>query len=168
VSTSDALLFGLVPVGLILVGVAVLVYAIRLRKTIADSRTWPTTPGRVVSVDVTQWKRPQGPGFLYAPVIDYEYDVEGQTYRSNVIHARLSATASSLRTMQGAERYGERYSAGSAVTVAYNPADPKTAMLEPGQGGGYVVGIAVTVAAGFLLIGLCFGGGIAIALVAGD
>jgi hypothetical protein len=101
-------------------------------------------------------------------VIAYEYEVDGRTYGSDVIHARLSSSKSSFRAARDAERYGERYPVGAAVAVAYDPADPANAMLEPDGGGGVVVGVAVAVAIGFLLIGACFAGVLALALVAGD
>jgi hypothetical protein len=165
-STKDAHLLGLIPLGLALAGGVALVVALRMRRRVTASRGWPTVRGRVISTDIVKWVRPQG-GWAYAPAILYEYEVDGKPFGSNVVHTGLSATESSYRASSAAELYVERFPAGSEVTVWYDPADPANAVLEPGGGGGQAA-ILLAVAIGFLVIAVLFGGGIAIALMAGD
>lgn len=92
------------------------------------SRGWPSTTGKIIWVEI---KRSAGGDDdddpTYTPVIDYEYVVNGQTYRSQRI---VWGDVSSTNRTQVANLITE-HTPEATVTVYYNPADPSIAVLNP-------------------------------------
>lgn len=87
-------------------------------------RNWPTTEGTVLTAGIDR-KYVYKAGYTFAPVVVYEYNVNGQTYRSDKMHY--------MRV------YGSRkqssiidYTPNTKVLVYYNPYNPAQAVLIPG------------------------------------
>ena len=95
------------------------------------SKSWPVAQGRTFVSQVRETKIPKGkssaPG--YRAVLEYEYTVNGKTYRSNLIHFNYRAT----EKREEALRFVERYPEGSLLPVYYDPQNPMTAVVEPGH-----------------------------------
>lgn len=91
------------------------------------SLSWVETMGRVVKsrVEVSG-----GDYVSVMPRVVYEYEVNGQNYKSELIRAGDKF----LRIQTGGSRTAydivDKYPEGSAVTVYYNPQNPSEAVLE--------------------------------------
>lgn len=106
------------------------------------SRDWPSTPGSVVSTEIR--KRITAPGSVdptshgWYPQVTYEYRVEDETLRADVIElcGRLRMTP------RMAGLIAASYPVGRDVTVYYDPQRPERACLVRGGGGawGKVIG----------------------------
>jgi len=107
---------------------------------------WPTTQGVITRSEIKIHADSEGTS--YTPVIEYAYTVQGRDYCSNSLWAgpRLSAS------QNFAAKITARYPLGQTVTVTYNPAQPASAVLEPGiskfafiyvGGGGFFILAAV-------------------------
>ena len=118
-------IFGWCFVGLFValaLGLASLAYrsSVLARRSLA----WPTTEGRVKTARAT----PRGLSF-YQLSITYHYEVGDSSYCSSRI-----AFGSDLVFGSSAARHAmESCPIGEAVTVYYNPRNPRLAVLEPGQ-----------------------------------
>ncbi len=119
--------------------------------TVTRSQVFTTTStsvGRGQAVSTTMHE--------HYPSVWYEYEVQGQRYRSKrIIFLRTNYTRGD------AEAAVARYPLGQRVKAFYSPANPKLAVLEPGLGAnaghydkGYFVG------AFFAAVGLLFAYGI--------
>ena len=77
---------------------------------------------------------------LYRAVVLYEYEVAGERFEGNRI-------AQSPGMDKGVPRFAEemvqRYAAGSAVDVRYNPKRPGESVLEPRVPGSWVFALAL-------------------------
>jgi hypothetical protein len=82
----------------------------------AASSSWPTTDARLESVE---WKRRKRKRRLR---VRYTYKVEGKSYSATRVTWGLNTSASVSRT----------YEEGDTASVAYNPSNPSSAVLEPG------------------------------------
>jgi hypothetical protein len=108
------------------------------------SRGWNTTRGRVVDEGLctVRWRF----GKMNTPALLYEYVVDGETYRNDVISHRGSIFRSAARAVLA------RYRRGQRVTVYYDPDHPQLAVLEPGSSfGGFC---RVVVSLGVIGLGL--------------
>jgi hypothetical protein len=100
------------------------------------SRTWPTTPGEVVSATLTENRveigavseRPQDSESTYSVGFVYRYEVKGAVHYNNL--RRFGGYAGSDE--EWAAQTARRYPVGAAVMVAYNPVDPDLAVVETG------------------------------------
>lgn len=116
------------------VGVALLAVGLKDVWRAARSRRWPTAPGKVISTEELQHRRPVpaeaggGTRLHYEPHVHYEYTV-GQVLIGST-HLRLGPTESSSEAR--AQVVLARYPPGTPVQVAYNPKDPTESVLEPG------------------------------------
>lgn len=118
------------------------------------SRVWPTVPGTVTESKVQHdWNRrldnpmdnPTPPNDRAK--IEYHYEVNGQVYwGGRVAYNGPSGVLAAQRTV-------DRYPRGTAVTVAYDPGDPRRGVLEPGLRTGDIA-LAFGVAALVLVLGL--------------
>ncbi len=91
------------------------------------SRTWPHTPG-VILTSNTQLEKDEE-GEARRAFILYFYEVQGTSYRSARV---FSGDVLGLGFGRTIRRYLAAYPAGKAVTVFYDPESPGTALLEPG------------------------------------
>ncbi len=98
------------------------------------AKSWPTTPGRVVSSRVESYRKRVGGGGqtgnlvrFYDAVIEYAYTVKEREYHST----QLSFGAKESTTAKGpADAKAARYPEGSEVPVHYEPENPANAVLE--------------------------------------
>lgn len=113
---------------LILGGFGVFLYRRSQQAKVARdaAQAWPYTSGMVLSSSVRT--RRSGNSTSHSPVVVYSYEVNGKTYRSQIIKAGNQYM--SVRIMGQAQDTVDRYPAGASVTVYYNPDNPKESALE--------------------------------------
>jgi hypothetical protein len=92
------------------------------------SRSWPLAGGHIVSSQVLTESDERGKP-SYRPAIRYTYEVAGQTLEGTRVWTEDGV---SWPDRSPAQRVVDRYPAGQAVSVAYDAANPKRALLEPG------------------------------------
>ncbi len=125
--------------GVIGIGVALLVFYLGYNemKLIWECSDWPSVSGTIISSDIretTEWER-KGikSGWdrtLYLPNILYNYEVQGNKYRSYRV---FFADDEKFCTDPGnAREIASRYPSGKNVSVHYNPENPQVAVLETG------------------------------------
>jgi len=96
------------------------------------SRSWTRTPGRIVTSRVEEVQGPSEEGYpKYRSMIGYEFSANGRSYQGAETAVGSSA-ASTSSDATWARRETERFPVGREVTVHYDPADPRRAVLEPG------------------------------------
>jgi len=127
-------------IGMLAVGTAALAGAlgaeVRTARDAIRSSSWSTAEGRIVdsSIDKERGRRSWG----YVLRVDYEYSVDGLTYRGDrvlYLDDVRAGTGDALRRER--DRLG--YQSGNPVRVYYDPDEPGRAVLRPGLG----VGLAV-------------------------
>lgn len=113
----------------------------------AQSRSWPTTSGEVVSswVARTSARRSR----RRRAYIRYKYDVDGKTYRSSSL---FYGQYTSFKVMFMPTQLVDEYDEGTRVTVHYNPDSPTQCVLNTD----YPTSSLVMLVLGF---GLAAGGG---------
>jgi hypothetical protein len=90
------------------------------------SAKWPTAPGTVLSSEVERNKPLFGKDYQYAPKVRYAFEVAGKRYEGDMIQFGMGNLIYSYQ----ADEVVKPYPVGAAVTVHYDPADPKNAVLE--------------------------------------
>jgi len=117
-------------------GLALCVFGVWLGREGRRSATWPTTQGTIVYSEALETPRapgtPRRPGEYREEAADvrYTYSVDGHAYRGKGI-AMTTGLIPFWEDML-ARRIRDRYAVGDTVTVYYDPADPRFAVLEPG------------------------------------
>ncbi len=91
------------------------------RKMVAVSQ-WPSTMGAVQMSTIE--RRSSEDGYTDYPVVQYSYQVGGQTYQSLKLAPGPEVGGS------GARKVVAKYPAGAQVMVFYNPQNPSEAVLE--------------------------------------
>jgi Protein of unknown function (DUF3592) len=116
--------------GLVLLGLLMLAN-VALDTLRADSAAdWPTTTGKIVSVQVEELE--YGATTQWFPRVVYQYTVNGRT----LVNTQLTAGQQPhWRNRTDAERFLERYVAREKVLVYYRPENAAQAILEPRRGG---------------------------------
>ena len=149
-SISIASLFSLV---FILIGGALIHYAIRMTGKARQSLSWPSTEGEIAHSAVlykTETAATTSNAGTYKADISYRYKVNGANYSSSSISILDFSS-----TLGRAQRIVESYPDKSTVRVYYNPADFSDAVLEPGGAGGinllYAIG-GIFAAAGLIFL----------------
>lgn len=144
-------------VGLVLVFASVGGFALwtyfKDRQKAEASKQWMPVNGRVVEshVEVRQgYSEDHGTTHSYAPHVEYEYEVNGITYRSDRLQPGTRVFISSRGR---AEAEVARYAPGTPVTVYCDPANPAEAVLQPGKSSkaGLVIGIVFLVISAMIL-----------------
>lgn len=121
----------LMVLGIALMGVFCLLGFFAGRKESARAAAWPVTQGQVVASEVDSFITSSENGnrtvTMYQPLVEYRYEVKGQSYRG--IKLSLGAlAASSNRT--AAEQQLALYPVGKLVNVHYDPENPSNATLD--------------------------------------
>jgi hypothetical protein len=138
--------FPLVSLLIICAAAGFLVRELLLLRRGIQSQSWPYTEGTILSSRVKQ--AGQYDSTQYRVAVRYQYVVDGTTYTSR-------RRAFGLRYSTGrhdARKVADEYSAGTTVTVYYDPKNPKLAALEPGIAVENFIVLAVCLV--FLVIGL--------------
>ena len=94
-----------------------------MRRRMAVVSQWPSTMG-TVTMSTIDWRSDSEGGSTAYPVVQYSYQVNGQTYQS----AKRAPGPEVGGT--GAQRVVSKYPAGAQVMVFYNPQNPSDAVLE--------------------------------------
>jgi hypothetical protein len=129
----------------ILVGIILIAFGLFTMRRETQSSHWPGVEGKIISsqVKVTD----MSDRIDYKAEIEYEYTVNGQTYRGT----RLSVDPSYVPSRSYAEGITQRYPVGRVVTVYYDPDNFAVAVLEKGIQGRML--ILLVVGAFFVFIG---------------
>lgn len=93
-----------------------------MRKRMAVVSTWPTTMGTVTNSFVEQ--RSDSEGTTSYPVVQYSYQVGGQSYQSSKRAPGMEVGGTGARSVVA------RYPVGAQVMVFYDPQKPSDAVLE--------------------------------------
>ncbi len=149
-------------VGAVCVGIFMLVFGgagvfliIRTRKSkekAEASQNWPSTLGQVTQARIRRDMDmdEDGPSrYTYVPVVEYTYEVGGQSYTSRAVRFGFNPTFNNEAKAQAALA---PYPVGGQVTVYYNPDNPAEAVLERSAGGsnvGLILGII------FIAVSVC-------------
>ena len=104
------------------IGVLFILYGQYKLRQARASAAWTVVAGKIITSDVTAHTDEEGT--TYSAQIEYVYTAKGTEHRSNVV-------------VIGGHEYGAhgvvaRYPLGAKVSVAYDPAKPSRAVLEPG------------------------------------
>ena len=91
-----------------------------------QSSRWPTLPVRIVSSGIDTGV--SNVGRWWAPNVEFEYAVNGKTYRSTSVRYFMPAfyQQGEARAIQA------EYPQGSQTRAAYDPVNPGRSVLEPG------------------------------------
>lgn len=109
--------------------IGIIVYEVKRLQKANDSRSWPSTYGRIVSAGtktVAAGGSDNYGAMANVPDIRYEYSVHGARYSGKQLSfgPGIGSTKSVLA----------RYQPESTVKVYYNPSNPSEAVLIPGSG----------------------------------
>jgi len=142
--------------GLIAVGGGLMLMWWRIRQQQTRARHWPSTAGVVTGgalrtlISVQAYVLSQGGLHPRAePRIEYEYQVDGQVYRSDKVRPGTWSLSG-----RDAARVLKDHAPGTPVTVYYDPANPHRAVLDPtggGEWGGVLVGLICAIVGAVLL-----------------
>ena len=112
---------------LLVIGVGWAAYQSEPLRLALMSRRWPQAPGEVRYATVTTFRKGGASPALrdVEPIITVEYMVAGECYVTSRVRWTGVAVTQAVRTLH-------RYPPGSTVSVAYDPRDPRRAVLEPG------------------------------------
>ena len=94
-----------------------------MRRKMSQVSQWPSTMGTVMMSTIEQRSSSEG-GYTDYPVVQYSYQVGGQTYQSMRLAPGPEVGGSGARKVVG------RYPAGAQVMVFYDPQNPSDAVLE--------------------------------------
>lgn len=151
---SASALIGLI---LIVIGGALMLMWLRIARQARAAWHWPSTQGVIIGGELRTLISPQAfvlsQGGLHPraePRIEYEYQVEGQTYQSDKV--RLGTWSLSVRE---ATEVMKAYAPGSMVTVYYDPLQPARAILKLPDESAWG-GIAIGAACALIGVGLMF------------
>ena len=89
-------------------------------------QSWQSVMGTVLASSVQT--RHTGRSYSTFPVVVYQYEVNGKTFRSQTIKA--GEQFFNVRVMGDAQATAARYPVGAQVMVYYNPANPAESALE--------------------------------------
>ncbi|SFD17894.1 Protein of unknown function [Bosea sp. CRIB-10] len=125
-----------------LFGAAALLFFVGHKRYLARANAWPITPGEVVSSTVEQRRSTENgkARTTYLPVVEFAYTVEGNRLHSRQVKLGLEVSGSESL----AQGIVDRYPAGAAVEVHYDPQDPSNAALENPTGTNWILlGVAL-------------------------
>jgi uncharacterized protein DUF3592 len=122
VNTTLLLTVGIIVFVLFLLNAIFLAIIFFMRRRMAVVGQWPSTMGTVVMSTIEQ--RSSEDGYTDYPVIQYSYQVAGQSYQS------MKRAPGPEVGGTGARKVVANYPAGAQVMVFYNPQNPSDAVLE--------------------------------------
>ena len=137
---------------LIAIGAAISIYLWQQSAKAQQAASWPSTAGKIVSSEV-DWRQMRGGDSSdrkeYRAIVRYEYLVAGSVHHAQQLRFPNPGYGGGE---QQARDIVQRYPAGQAVQVFYNPQNPEEACLEPGKH--WTVWLGQAMAALIALIGL--------------
>jgi len=132
------------------IGGGLIFAAVKSKQKAAASQGWPSVPGVVSRTGVeasVQGVDDDSPP-SYSPRVTYRYQVMGV----EVENSRIAFGGVASGSRKKAEQFTAGYPVGTPVTVYYNPADPKDAVLERAAKS---TGIFMAMGIIFLVISVC-------------
>lgn len=121
--TELILTVGIITLVLMILNVVFLAIIFFTRRRMATVSQWPTTMGTVQGSRI-DYRHSSDSGTVEYPVVEYSYQVGGQTYHGSKIAPGMEVGGTGARKVVG------RYPAGAQVMVFYNPQNPSDAVLE--------------------------------------
>jgi hypothetical protein len=135
------------------VGIVLIIKAVRDRKKAEASAVWPSTAGTVTESTIEETYTRDEDGHRethFKPVVRYTYQVVGSSYTGN----QIAFGGGSSSNYKSAQQTIAAYPVGAQVTVYYNPEKPEEAVLERRAASSKVLLIVGIV---FLVVSLCAG-----------
>lgn len=129
-----------------LIGLVVIVSAIRSHRQANASQNWSGVQGKVIESRLEKRETTDGEGnesISYAAVVRYTYTVRAQEYTGDRIAFGVKPS-----NRKAADELVSRYPAATSVTVYYDPENPRQAVLERVSTSGWVqilIGIALVI-----------------------
>ncbi|MBS0206583.1 MAG: HEAT repeat domain-containing protein [Planctomycetes bacterium] len=142
-----------IAVGFVLGGLFAIWYAWRTHTLAAASQSWPQATARILSCSIRSMESSDDTSqsiTRYVPVVEYEFEVAGETIRGNRI--KFGGTPQST-SLDKAKQLAGQYAEGSSVTVYYDPEKPSQCTLDRHVS---LLGIIILVMFGviFVIVGL--------------
>lgn len=135
------------------VGILLIVLGVRSSRAGRDTLGFTRTRGVVTDARLEEIPGPvEHGGARFGPVVRYRFEERGQVHESEQVSLEWPAGATSPDA-QDARSMIERYPAGSAVDVWFDPADPRRSVLVRGVAPAQVT-ITVVVGLGLIAVGL--------------
>ena len=125
-------------ISLILVGSIWFLWSLYSLWKSRDSDNWNITTGIITKSKVFEPYRRGNPS---APIVHYEYSINGKIYKSDRIFWGNVHTSG---TLDAAQKVVDKYKEGAKVTVYYNQSDERESVLEPGSAQGTVLSLVVS------------------------
>jgi uncharacterized protein DUF3592 len=116
------LAIGIIVFVLFILNIVFLTIIFFMRRRMATVSQWPATMGNVIMSTVE--RRSSDDGYTDYPVVQYSYQVAGQTYQSYKLAPGPDVGGT------GARKVVAKYPAGAQVMVFYDPRNPGEAVLE--------------------------------------
>ncbi len=137
------------------IGILLIFKSVNDKKKVGASASWPSTPGSITRSSIAESVSTSDDDNIthYYPQLTYKYQVAGTTYEGKRI--MFGAVESGSHTK--AQTTITRYPVGTSVSVYYNPADPKEAVLERQSKSSNIMLILGIVFLGMALCTLCIG-----------
>jgi hypothetical protein len=112
-------------------------------REVRQASHWPSTTGKVIASRVESHKKSPGDSgydfhdteVINEPLVEYEYRANGHKYRSRRVTIGEKTSGFEL------EAIFARYPVGADVRVYYDPANPRTAVLEREKGSPLMFGL---------------------------
>jgi hypothetical protein len=120
---TNILVVGIIGFVLLILNAVFLSVIFFMRRKMAAVSQWPSTMGAVNSSYLERRSSSEG-GSTHYPVVQYSYQVGGQTYQSTKLAPGPEVGGT------GAGKVVARYPEGVQVMVFYNPENPSDAVLE--------------------------------------
>lgn len=135
------------------VGTLLVLLGFRTSRFGRDSLRFTRARGEVLVSRVEEIPGPaENGGNRFEPVIRYRFEARGRVYESKRVSVEWPAGASAP-TAEQARSLVERYPAGSAVDVWFDPADPGRSVLVRGATSAQAI-VAVVVGLGLIALGI--------------
>lgn len=114
----------------IVLGIVFAYRGVCILKKATDSKTWPSSSGKVISSEVDEEIKStrSGRSIHYTAQISYEYFAKGNRYTGNRVFWGESSSTNRNRI----QKIVNSYSPGKDVVVHYAPDNPGIAVLETG------------------------------------
>ena len=119
-----------VATGFVAGGATSIWYGLRTLKLAKQSKSWPSVTGNIVGCLIGSYETTSDPTTsvtLYVPEVEYEYQVEGATLRSNRI--KFGGVSKQTELIK-AQTMADQYQVGSQVKVFFNPKKPSQCTLD--------------------------------------
>ena len=120
--TELLLAIGIIVFVLFILNIVFLTILFFMRRRMAAVSQWPATMGNVIMSTIQ--RRSSEDGYTDYPVVQYSYQVAGQSYQSDKLAPGPEVGGS------GARKVVAKYPAGAQVMVFYDPQNPSEAVLE--------------------------------------